>query len=56
MIYTLMLGATVRSAADNQGTLSRIIVNNGVVNQFVVNPSGLFSGPERIVPISDVVE
>lgn len=55
MIYTLMLGAPVRSGDHQFGTVCRILVNNGVANQFTVSPSGLFGGPERIVPISDVV-
>ena len=56
MIFTLMLGAPVRSGDHRFGTVTRVIVNNGVANQFVVNPSGLFSGPERVVPISDIEE
>lgn len=52
MLYTLMIGAPVRSQGRDLGTLSRIIVNNGVANQFAVNPGLL--GIERIVPISDV--
>ena len=56
MLWTLMLGAPVRSGDHQLGTLGRIIVNNGVANQFTVKPSGIFSGPERIVPISDIVE
>lgn len=54
MLYTLMLGVPVRSQGRELGTLHRIIVNNGVANQFSVNP-GLF-GLERVVPISDVQE
>ena len=56
MVFTLVFGAPVRSGDHKFGTLTRIIVNNGVANQFAVNPSGLFSGPERIVPISDVID
>lgn len=56
MIYTFVLGAPVRSGDRELGTLSRILVNNGICNQFAVNPGGLFHGPERVVPISDVVE
>ena len=56
MIFTLMLGAPVRSGDHRFGTVTRVILNNGVANQFVVNPSGLFSGPERVVPISDIEE
>ena len=56
MLYTLMLGAPVHSGDRALGAISRIIANNGVVNQFTVNPAGLFSGPDRVVPISDVVE
>jgi hypothetical protein len=48
-----MFGASVQSQGRALGTLKRIIVNNGVANQFTVNP-GLFGGPERVVPISDV--
>ena len=55
MLYTLMFGASVRSQDHDLGTLKRIVVNNGVANQFTVNP-GLFGGPERVVPISDVDE
>lgn len=54
MLCTLMLGVPVRSQGRELGTLHRIIVNNGVANQFTVNP-GLF-GTERVVPISDVQE
>lgn len=56
MIYTLVLGSPVQSGDGKLGTLTRIILNNGVANQLVVNPSGLFSGPERVVPINDVQE
>ncbi len=56
MIYTLVVGAPVRNGDRNLGTLSRILVNNGICNQFVVSPGGLFGGPERIVPINDVIE
>ncbi len=56
MIYTLVFGTPVRSGNHEFGTVSRIIVNNGVANQFTVNPAGLFSGPNRLVPISDVVD
>jgi hypothetical protein len=56
MIYTLMLGAPVRKEGGEFGSLSRIIVDNGVANQLVVNPSGLFSGPERVVPINAIAE
>jgi hypothetical protein len=54
MLFTLMLGAPVRSQGRDLGTLSRIIVNNGVANQLAVNPGLL--GLERVVPISDVRE
>ncbi len=56
MIYTLVVGAPVRGKDRELGTLSRIVVNNGVCNQFAVSPGGLFGGPERVVPINDVVE
>lgn len=56
MIYTLMFGAPVRGGDHELGTLHRIIVNNGVANQITVNPSGLFGGPERVVPINDIAE
>lgn len=56
MIYTLILGSPVRTGDHAFGKVSRIIVNNGVANQFTVSASGLFSGPDRLVPISDVVE
>lgn len=52
MRHTLVLGAPVQSDSHTFGHLSRIIVENGVANQIVVKPSGLFGGPERIVPIS----
>jgi len=55
MLYTLIFGTSVRSQDHDLGTLKRIVVNNGVANQFTVNP-GLFGGPERVVPISDVDE
>ena len=56
MLYTLVFGAPVRTGDGDLGTLKRIILNNGVANQFTVNPSGLFSGPERVLPISDILE
>ena len=56
MLYTLTLGSPVQSGEHKLGTLSGIIVNNGVANQLLVNPSGLFAGPERVVPINDVTE
>jgi hypothetical protein len=56
MRYTFRFGAPVRRGEHHLGSLERVIVNNGIANQFTVNPSGLFSGPERIVPINDVVE
>jgi hypothetical protein len=56
MRFTLMLGAPVRMRDGDFGALNRIIVNNGVANQFTVDPGGLFSGPDRVVPISDVAE
>ena len=52
MMYTLMLGVPVRTQGQEVGTLKRIILNNGVANQFTVNP-GLF-GVERVVAISDI--
>lgn len=56
MIHTLIFGTPVRSGDHELGALNRVLVNNGVANQFTVNPGGLFSGPDRIVPINDVVE
>jgi hypothetical protein len=56
MIYTLVFGAPVTNAEGHLGSLKRIILNNGVADQLSVDPSGLFSGPERVVPISDVTE
>ena len=56
MIHTLIFGTPVRTGNHEFGTLNRVLVNNGVANQFTVNPGGLFGGPDRIVPISDVVE
>lgn len=56
MIHTLIFGTPVRGDNHELGTLNRVLVNNGVANQFTVNPGGLFSGPDRIVPISDVAE
>jgi hypothetical protein len=55
MIYTLIFGAPVRRNDHRLGTLNRILVNNGVANQFSVH-TGLLSGPDRVVPINDVVE
>ena len=56
MIYTLMLGAPVSKEGSEFGSLTRIIVDNGIANQIVVNPSGLFTGPERVVPINAIAE
>ena len=56
MIYTLILGAPVRKEGSEFGSLTRIIVENGVANRVVVNPSGLFTGPERVVPINAIAE
>ncbi|MBA3944310.1 MAG: hypothetical protein H0X37_07060 [Herpetosiphonaceae bacterium] len=55
MKHTLVLGASVGCEDRQFGKLTRIVVDNGVANQLVVNP-GLFGGPERVVPISDVTE
>ncbi len=55
MIYTLIFGAPVRQGDHQLGTLNRIIVNNGVANQFTVH-TGLLGGPDRVVPINDIVE
>lgn len=55
MIYTLVFGARVETSDGHHGTLKRIILNNGIADQFTVHPAGLFSGPERVIPISDVV-
>ncbi len=55
MKHTLVLGASVGCEERQFGKLTRIVVDNGVANQLVVNP-GLFGGPERVVPISDVTE
>lgn len=54
MRHTLIFGTPVARDGNSFGVLSRIVVNNGVANQIVVNPSGLFSGPERVIPINDV--
>ncbi len=56
MIYTLMLGAPVSKEGDEFGSLTTIIVDNGIANQIVVNPSGLFAGPDRVVPINAIAE
>jgi hypothetical protein len=56
MIYTLMLGAPVSKEGSEFGSLTRIIVDNGIANQIVVNPSGFFTGPERVVPINAIEE
>ncbi len=53
MKHTLVLGASVGCEERHFGKLTRIVVENGVANQIVVNP-GLLSGPERVVPISDL--
>ncbi len=55
MIYTLIFGAPVRRDDHRLGTLNRVLVNNGVANQFTVH-TGLLSGPDRLVPINDVIE
>ncbi len=54
MRHTLVLGAPVGRADHAFGKLSAILVDNGVANQIVVNPTGLFSGPERVVPLSSL--
>lgn len=56
MIYTLMFGTPVSKEGGDFGSLSMIIVDNGVANQIVVNPSGLFAGPDRVVPINAIAE
>ncbi|HZB96692.1 MAG TPA: hypothetical protein VE268_12110 [Herpetosiphonaceae bacterium] len=55
MIYTMIFGAPVRRDDHRLGTLNRILVNNGVANQFTVH-TGLLGGPDRLAPINDVVE
>ena len=55
MIYTMIFGVPVRRDDHRLGTLNRILVNNGVANQFTVH-TGLLGGPDRLVPINDVVE
>lgn len=52
MRYTLVFGAPVMADGKTLGKVERIIVQNGVANQFTVDP-GLF-GTERVVPLSDV--
>jgi len=52
MRYTLVLGTPVMADGKTLGKVERIIVHNGIANQFTVDP-GLF-GTERVVPISDV--
>lgn len=56
MQYTLILGAPVVNGDHTFGSLTRIVLENGVANQLVVSPSGLFSGPDRLVPIDCVMD
>ena len=50
MEYTLIFGTPVYSSEKHIGSLSRIIVDNGIANQITVNPGLL--GTERVVPIN----
>jgi hypothetical protein len=52
MRYTLVFGAPVVADGKTLGKVERIIVHNGIANQFTVDP-GLF-GTERLVPLSDI--
>ena len=54
MIHTLVFGAAVHSMDTHRGTIKRILINDGIANQFTVDP-GLLS-VERILPISVVAE
>jgi hypothetical protein len=52
MRYTLIFGTPVMADGKTLGKVERIIVQNGIANQFTVDP-GLF-GTERVLPLSDV--
>lgn len=54
MIHTLVFGAAVHSMDTHRGTLKRMLITDGIANQFTVDPGLL--GVERIVPISVVTE
>lgn len=54
MEYTLIFGTPVYSSDKHIGSLSRIIVDNGIANQITVNPGLL--GTERVVPINALEE
>ncbi len=54
MTHIYRFGAAVRAGDTNLGTLTRIIINNGIANQLVVDPGLL--GIERVVPVSVVQE
>ncbi|GAC1386300.1 MAG: hypothetical protein NVS4B8_19160 [Herpetosiphon sp.] len=54
MEHTLVFGTPVGSESHSFGKLAKIVIENGVANQIVVHP-GLFGGPERVVPINDLV-
>ena len=52
MQYTLVVGAPVVADGKTLGKVKRIIMHEGVANQFTVDPGLL--GTERVVPVSDV--
>ncbi len=54
MMYIFVFGAPVYADEKHLGDLKRVVVNNGIANQFTVDPGLL--GTERVVPISDVRE
>lgn len=52
MHHIYRFGAAVLAGDEHLGTLSQIILNNGIANQLVVKPGLL--GDERVLPISVV--